>query len=200
MVPHLIIDIEGVLVSSEIFSTFFLCDLGACKGACCIEGDSGAPVTPEEERLMKDAFPIISKYLRKEVITVIEDEGVAYSDEDGDRVTTLYRGAECAFTCFEHDGSARCSFEKGHTEGISPCFYKPLSCHLYPIRVTPVGDTVALNYHRWKPICEPARKLGREKGVRLYRFLRDPLIRAFGEEWYAELSEAAEVYLKEYAS
>lgn len=195
-----IIDIQGVLVSSDVITTYFVCDLDACKGACCIEGDGGAPITLEEEQEMKEAFPDIKEYLRADAVKVAEEDGFSYLDSDGDRVTTLFKGRECVFTCFEKDGSTRCSFEKGYTEGKSPSFYKPISCYLYPVRLSMVGETVAVNYHRWKPICEPARKLGRDKGIRLYRFLEQPLTKAFGKEWYEELKEAAELYLEQYAS
>lgn len=195
-----IIDIQGTLVSSDVITTFFVCDLEACKGACCIEGDGGAPVSGGEEASMREAFPDIKRYLRNEAVREVEKRGFAYTDSDGDRLTTLFRGRECAFTCFEKDGSARCAFEKGHTEGVSPSFFKPISCYLYPVRLSMVGEMVAVNYHRWKPICEPARKLGRAKGVRLYQFLKGPLTGAFGEKWYAELEEVAELYLKNYPS
>ena len=193
-----IIDIRGILVSSEVITTYFLCDLERCKGACCVEGDGGAPVSEEELPEMERAFPLIKGLLREEAAREAAAKGLTYIDGEGDRLTQLFRGGECAFTCFTSDGSARCAFEKGCSEGISPDFYKPVSCHLYPVRLSKVGDTTAVNYHRWKPICEPARRLGRERGVRLYRFLREPLTRAFGEEWYEELEETAELYLKLY--
>ena len=194
-----ILDIGGVLVSSDVITTYFCCDLDACKGACCIEGDGGAPVTQGEENQMKAAFPDIKDYLRPEAVATVQKEGFAYTDTDGDRLTTLFRGKECVFTCFEADGSARCAFEKGYSEGRSLRFHKPLSCYLYPVRVSQVGDAIALNYHRWKPICEPARLLGRKLDMRLYRFLKEPLTRAYGKEWYEELCLAAELYLQQYA-
>ena len=193
-----ILDIQGVLVSSDVLTTFFSCDLEACKGACCIEGDGGAPVTDVEEGKMAAAFPDIKQFLRDEAVRQVEEKGFTYIDGDGDKVTQLLNGRECVFTCFESDGSARCSFEKGFTSGVSPDFYKPLSCHLYPVRLSKVGDTVAVNYHRWKPICEPARRKGQREGMRLYRFLRESLTRAFGQEWYSELETVADLYLKSY--
>ena len=193
-----ILDIRGILVSSDIITTYFCCDLSVCKGACCIEGDGGAPVTAEEEEQMRKAYPDIKAYLRPDAVAAVECDGFTYLDEDGDRLTQLFKDRECLFTCFEGDGSARCSFEKGHTEGKSPSFHKPLSCYLYPIRVSSVGGAQALNYHRWKPICEPARNLGQKLGLRLYRFLKEPLIRAFGSEWYEELDTVAAFYLQQY--
>ena len=147
---------------------------------------------------MEEAFPDIKEYLRSEAVDTVLKDGFAYTDNDGDRLTTLFRGKECVFTCFEPDGSARCAFEKGYSEGRSKSFHKPLSCYLYPVRVTHVGGADALNYHRWKPICDPARVLGRKLGLRLYRFLEEPLTRAYGKEWYEELCLVAEIYLEQY--
>lgn len=120
-----------------------------------------------------------------------------YTDMDGDLVTNIIEGGRCVFTCSEPDGSCRCAFEKSYTEGRNALFYKPISCHLYPIRMSRVGDSIALNYHRWQPICEPARALGRKLGLRVYQFVKEPLIRAFGEEWYAKLERVADEYLGE---
>ncbi len=192
-----ILDVDGILVSSEVIDTYFCCDLDACHGACCIEGDSGAPVLAQEEPLLEKTYPLVRTYIPEAQQRYIRKHGLTYTDEDGETVTMIAAGrSQCVFTCFEADGSARCAFEKGYTEGANPYFYKPLSCHLFPIRMQRMGDTVALNYERWFPICEPARKHGREVGVRVYQFVKAPLVRAFGEEWYEQLCTVAEAYLQ----
>lgn len=192
----LILDIRGVLVSSEVVETFFCCDLNACKGACCIEGEGGAPVEEAEVPLILEAYPIIEQYLPSEQIAYIENKGLMYTDDDGDLVTNIVSGRQCVYTCYESNGAARCAFEKAYTEGKNRKFYKPISCHLYPIRVQRLGENLALNYHRWIPICEPARIKGRELGIRVYQFLKEPLIRMFGEEWYSELCRKAELEIE----
>lgn len=192
-----ILCVGEVMLSSEIVDTYFCCDLSACGGACCIEGESGAPVLDQEQGVVCEAYPLIEHYLDEESRSYIESSGLMYTDMDGDLVTNIIDGGRCVFTTMSGDGSCRCAFEKGYSEGVNDIFYKPLSCHLYPIRMSMVGDSIALNYHRWTPICEPARALGEKVGLRLYQFVREPLIRAFGEEWYDELVEVAERYLEE---
>ena len=192
-----ILSVGDVLVSSEVIDTYFCCDLEACKGACCIEGESGAPILDQEQDLVCNAFPLIEPYLDEESLKYIEETGLMYTDMDGDLVTNIIDGGRCVFTCFEGDGSCRCAFEKAYSEEKNEIFYKPISCHLYPIRMSQVGDSIALNYHRWAPICEPARAQGEKLGVRLYQFVKEPLIRAFGEEWYEELEAVAQQYLEE---
>lgn len=192
------IKVGDVLVSSEVLDTFFYCDLSACHGACCIEGESGAPVANEEQELMRKAFPDIVSYLSDDILEYIAQNGVMYEDEDGDLVTQIVDGEQCVFTCQEIDGGVRCAFEKSWREGRNNVFYKPISCHLFPIRVTKLSNgKEALNYFRWEPICTPARNLGKKKGVRLYQFLREPLVRSYGEKWYNLLVEQAELYLKD---
>ncbi|MDO5036303.1 MAG: DUF3109 family protein [Porphyromonas sp.] len=195
------LSIGGVLVSSEVIETYFACDLEACKGVCCIEGDAGAPVTSEEALLIEQAYPIIKPLLPKLNLRLIKKKGFTYRDMDNELVTSIAESKDgrCLFTCFEEDGSCRCGFEKSYTERLgNDLFYKPLSCHLYPIRVQVLRDgTHALNYDRWYPICEPARKRGRKEGIRMYQFLKSALIRAYGEEWYHELEEVAEAYLQQ---
>ena len=189
--------IDDIIVSREVLEVCFHCDLAACRGACCIEGESGAPVLEEEVQAICDAYPHIEPLLPEENRTYIEEHGLIYTDWDGDLVTNIIDGERCVFTTFEPDGSARCAFEKAYTEGIYRGFYKPISCHLFPIRVQKLRSGLALNYSRWQPICEPARALGKREGVRLYRFLEAPLRRAFGDKWYDELLEVAEEYFRE---
>lgn len=191
-----ILSVGDVLLSSEIIDTYFCCDLAACGGACCIEGESGAPVLDQESDLVCRSYPIIEPYLDDESRDYIADSGLMYTDMDGDLVTNIIDGGRCVFTCAEMDGSCWCAFEKSYSEGVNTVFYKPISCHLYPIRMSQVGGSIALNYHRWSPICEPARALGSSVGMRLYQFVKEPLIRAFGEEWYEELVAVADRYIE----
>ncbi|MDN4754042.1 DUF3109 family protein [Porphyromonadaceae bacterium W3.11] len=188
--------IDDVIVSTDVLETYFECDLEACKGACCVEGESGAPILEVEEQLICKAYPSIESYLSQKNKSYIEDRGLMYTDLDGDMVTNIIEGKECVFTTFEKDGSARCAFEKACSEGRNDTLYKPISCHLFPVRVQQLHTGQALNYVRWRPICEPARENGKRNGIRLYRFLEAPLIRAYGEEWYGKLLEEAEEYFR----
>ena len=190
---QIMLQIQDTLVSLDLAEQFFCCDLDKCLGACCIEGDAGAPLTDEEyERLcelMPEVYPLLSPAAQK----VVEEQGPGYYDEDGDLVTSLVDGRDCVFTTYAPGGLCLCALEKAHREGKIP-FFKPSSCHLYPVRLREYEDFTAVNLHRWK-ICKCAEVLGRSKGVRAYQFLKDPLTRRFGEDWYAELCEAAEAYL-----
>lgn len=185
--------IQDTLVSGDLIERFFICDLDKCLGACCIEGDAGAPLTDEEyERLcelMPEVYPLLSPAAQK----VVEEQGPGYYDEEGDLVTSIVDGRDCVFTTYAPGGKCLCALEKAHREGKIP-FFKPVSCHLYPVRLKEYEDFTAVNLHRWK-ICKCAEVLGRAKGVRAYQFLKDPLIRRFGQEWYNELCEGAEAYL-----
>lgn len=194
-----ILQVGNVLVSSDVVETYFACNLSACHGACCIEGDSGAPVAQHEVEPLCQAFTQVTEMLPPTNLQYIEQKGLLYTDEEGDLVTNIVEGGRCVFTCFEADGSCRCAFEKSYTEQLgNTTFYKPLSCHLYPIRVRVLHDgTHALNYDRWHPICEPARLKGKQEGVRLYQFVKAPLERAYGKEWYHELETVAAQYLQQ---
>lgn len=187
--------IDDAIVSFDVIETFFCCDLEQCKGACCIEGESGAPLLEIEAPLIEEAYPQVQHLLPPKNLDYIANTGLYYTDSDGDLVTNIIDGRECVFTCTESDGSCRCAFEKEYNEGHNRTIYKPISCHLYPIRLTQYRDFIAVNYHRWQPICEPARALGERLGIRLYQFVKEPLIRAFGEEWYDKLTLAAEHHL-----
>lgn len=183
------IQIQDTLLSDEIFKEQFICDLCKCKGQCCVEGESGAPLTKEECEDIESILPEIWDELSPKAQEVVKAQGIAYTDYDGELVTSLVNGNECVFTYFEADGTCKCLIEKAHREGrIS--VQKPISCHLYPIRLTQYSDFTAVNYHRWS-VCRPAIKLGRKEGVPIYRFLKEPLIRKFGEDWYNEVQEAA---------
>lgn len=190
------LQIQDTLVSLDIVERFFLCDLEACLGECCIEGDAGAPITKQEYDKLKEILPEIWDDLMPQAQKVIKEEGVGYIDEEGDLVTQIIDGKNCVFTCFAEGGMCQCAIERAYRQGRID-FYKPISCHLYPLRLTQYARFTSVNFHRWK-ICKAAEALGRLKGVRLYQFLKEPLIRRFGEEWYAELDQACRLYLEQY--
>lgn len=192
-----ILEVGGVLISTSILTEPFCCDLEACHGACCVDGDAGAPVTLDEIGEIEASLDAVWPHLSATAQVVIDRQGVAYTDVEGELVTSLVGGRDCVFTCYstinDDQSSTKCclcALEKVCREGLTQ-FPKPISCALYPIREKRfAGGLVGLNYNRWD-ICEPARKKGQALGLPLYRFLREPLIRRFGEEWYAELEEVA---------
>lgn len=177
------------IVSEEIIENDFVCNLSACKGSCCIEGEAGAPLTAEEVKLLKDIYPSIKPFLRKEGIEAIEKQGTHIETDSGELETPLVNGGECAYVTFDDKGIAKCGIEDAYNAGAIS-FQKPISCHLYPIRITEYQSFSALNYHRW-PICDPACALGKELQVPVYKFLKTALIRKYGEDWYAELEKVA---------
>lgn len=188
------IQIQHTLLSDDIFEEQFICDLCKCKGQCCVEGESGAPLTREEFLQIEGILAEIWGDLSPKAQEVINKQGIAYTDYDGELVTSLVNGKECVFTYFDADGVCKCAIDNACREGrIS--VHKPVSCHLYPIRLTEYSGFTAVNYHRWS-ICKPAVKLGRKEGLPLYRFLKEPLIRKFGEEWYNEVCEAARLLIE----
>ena len=189
------IQIQDVVVSLDVFREKFLCDLSACKGECCIEGDAGAPVEPDEVAELEAALPAVWDDLSPEAREVIDRQGVVYTDCEGDLVTSIVNGKDCVFTCYDEKGSCYCAIEKAYREGRCG-FYKPVSCHLYPIRVGDYGPFKAVNYHRWK-VCKAAVLLGQKENLPVYRFLKEPLIRKFGREWYEELETVAEELTKQ---
>jgi hypothetical protein len=181
----MLVEIGDKVVSTQIFEKKFVCDLAACKGACCIEGDAGAPLTVEEVSILEDDLEAIKPYMREEGLKAIDEQGVFYMDQDNEPVTTLVNGAECAFVFFDDQGITKCSIEQAHKEGKTD-FKKPISCHLYPIRVKQFDDFKALNYDKWD-ICSPACACGDELNVPVYKFLKEPIIRAFGAPFFDEL-------------
>jgi hypothetical protein len=188
------IQIKDTLISEDVFETCFVCDLGKCKGMCCVEGDAGAPLTHEEYEAIKDVLPEIWDDLLPKARELIEKQGIAYIDGDGELVTSIIKGRECVFTYFDADGVCRCAIDNAFREGkIS--VQKPISCHLYPIRLRKYDDFTALNYDRWS-VCRPALRLGKKTGIKLYQFLKEPLICKFGEEWYQEVCQIAELLSK----
>lgn len=183
------IQIQNALISDDIFEEQFICDLCKCKGQCCVEGESGAPITQEEFEQISGILQEIRDDLSPKALELIDRQGIAYTDTDGELVTSIIDGKECVFARFDDDGVCKCAIDSAFREGrIS--IQKPISCHLYPIRLHEYAEFTAVNYHRWS-VCRPAMKLGRKEGVPLYRFLKEPLIRRFGEEWYREVCEAA---------
>ena len=189
--------IQDTLVSLDLAEEFFCCDLSKCLGACCIEGDAGAPVTPAEVEKIKESLPAIEADMLPRALEEVRRNGVAYTDEEGDLVTTLLDGRNCAFTCYGPGGVCLCALEKARREGRTS-WLKPASCALYPLRLTDYPSFTAVNYHRWN-ICRDAVANGRRLGIRLYQFLEQPLTERFGAEWYAELKANCELYLAETA-
>lgn len=183
-------------MSLDLAEQFFCCDLSKCLGACCIEGDAGAPVTPDEVQKIESVLPTVEPDLLPRAVEEIKANGVAYTDEEGDLVTTILDGRNCAFTCYALGGVCLCALEKAYREGRTD-WKKPASCSLYPLRLKEFPTFTAVNYHRWK-ICRDAEALGRKRGIRLYQFLREPLIERFGQAWYDELVANCELYLREY--
>ena len=186
----MMIEIQKTLISDDIFEEKFICDLCKCKGQCCVDGESGAPITAEEVGEINEILPEIWDDLSPKAQEVINNQGIAYTDYDGELVTSIIKGEECVFTFSDENGVVKCAIDNAYREGRINV-EKPISCHLYPIRLTEYKDFTAINYHRWS-ICEPAIDLGRKNGVPLYKFLKEPLIRKFGEDWYAEVCDTAE--------
>lgn len=186
----MMIEIDDKVVSSEILVQRFCCDLPRCLGMCCVHGDSGAPLTPNEALSLELILEKVKPYMTDEGIAAVSEQGVAVTDSDGDLVTPLIDGRECAFTLFEN-GIASCAIERAWNDGIVD-FRKPLSCHLYPIRVKEYSNFTAINYHHWD-VCAPARQLGDQINLPVYQFLKEALIRAYGQEFYNQLDEAAKL-------
>lgn len=176
--------VGDVIVSDEVVIEKFICKLSACQGGCCVEGDEGAPLDENEIGEMEDCLDEVKPYMTPEGLAVVEKNGVFDYGMDGDYATPLVNDSECAFVYFENK-IAFCAIEKAYLEKKIK-FQKPISCHLYPIRIKAYNDYDAVNYHRWH-ICEPARIFGKEKGLPVYKFLREPLIRKYGEAWYKKL-------------
>jgi hypothetical protein len=183
----MLIEVKDKIVSTQIFDKKFVCDLNACKGACCIEGNSGAPLTLDEIDLLEENIEKIMPFMRPEGIEQVEENGVFYMDEDNEAVTTLVNGGECAFVYFDENNITKCGIEQAYNSGKID-FNKPISCHLYPIREKQFNDFRALTYDIW-PICAPACACGDKLDVPVYRFLKGPIIRAYGEDFFEALEE-----------
>lgn len=178
------IQINDTIISEELLERKFVCDLNACKGACCVEGDAGAPLQEEELKKLENVFELVKPYLAEENIAALEKD-LYTLDRDGEYVTQLVNGKECAFVFFDEQGITKCSIEQAHIDGKTD-FKKPISCHLFPVRLNKYKSFTAVNYAYWQ-ICDDACSLGEKLGVKTYEFLKEPLIRKFGQEWFDEL-------------
>lgn len=185
--------IGKTIVSEDLLEKEFVCNLSACKGACCIDGDAGAPLTEEETKILDEIYPKIKSYLRPEGIKAIETQGTSVTGWDGELETTLIDGQDCAYVVFDGK-TALCGIEQAYNEGVIS-WKKPVSCHLYPIRIKEFSDFSAVNYDRWD-ICNDACSLGKELSVPVYKFVKEALVRRFGQEWYEELESVAADYKK----
>jgi hypothetical protein len=184
------IHIGGILVSDDIKTVEFVCHLEKCKGACCVEGDLGAPLEIDELEKMKEIQDEVKPYLTAEGNEAIRKQGPYLLDEDGDFSTPTIGGRECAYSHYDKQGVLKCGIEQAYLDGKIG-FRKPISCHLYPIRITKKRNFEAVNYHKWS-ICSAACSYGKSLKVPLYKFLREPLVRKYGEDWYNELVKALE--------
>ncbi len=180
---------DNLLVSDDVFDQYFCCDCDQCGGICCVEGDSGAPLEKEECDLLEKEWEVYQPYMQRAGIEAVTQQGAWVEDCDGDRVTPLIKGRECAYAFFEN-GACMCAIERAWSRGDTT-FRKPISCWLYPIRVQKIDkDTLALNYHRWY-LCHQACDKGQALGIKVYQFLKEPLIKRFGEEAYRAMEQAA---------
>jgi len=184
--------IDDILISDDVLEKQFVCNISKCKGICCVEGDSGAPVEKSETKILKKIYPKIKKYLIPEGIKAIEEQGTFVDEPDDEYTpyaTPLINGGACAYVNYEANGTTSCAIEKAWKDGVTD-FRKPISCHLYPIRLKPMEDITAVNYDVWD-ICSDACTLGESLKVPVYVFLKDALIRKFGEEFYTVLDQVA---------
>lgn len=182
------------IVSEEIIEKDFVCNLSACKGACCVDGEAGAPLEKEETKILESIYPKVKPFLRKEGIDVIEKEGTWVTSEWNEPETPLINGADCAYVIFDEKNTALCAIEEAYNSGVIE-WKKPISCHLYPIRVKEYSEFAAVNYHKWE-VCDDACSLGKELQVPVYKFVKQALIRKFGKDWYDELEKVAEKHLR----
>lgn len=187
--------IGKTIVSEEIIENDFVCNLKACKGACCIDGDAGAPLEEEETEILVSIFQDVKPFLRAEGIEAIEEQGTFIRGEDGEWETPLVNGSECAYVIFSENGITKCGLEEAFNKGATT-WKKPISCHLYPVRVKEYTELTAVNYHKWT-ICDPACALGEELKVPIYKFVKEALIRKFGKNWYTELEAVADTLSRE---
>ena len=182
--------IQNTVISDDVAENFFVCNLDACKGACCVEGDLGAPLELEELDVLKQEYSKIEPFLTEAGRQAIAEQGLYIEDWEGDYSTTTINDRECAYALYDERGVLKCGIEQAYVAGATS-FKKPISCHLYPIRVTKYEGFEALNYDRWD-ICSPACSFGAKLGVPVYKFLKEPLERRYGAEWYAELAREIE--------
>lgn len=181
--------IGKTIVSEEILDNDFVCNLSACKGACCVDGEYGAPLEENETEVLLNIFEDVKPYLRPEGVAAIMEQGAFVKGEDGEWETPLVNKSECAYVIFSKEGIAKCGLEAAYLDGATK-WKKPISCHLYPVRTKAYSEFTAVNYHQWE-ICNPACSLGKELQVPIYKFVKEALIKKFGEAWYEELEEVA---------
>ncbi|MDU8886724.1 DUF3109 family protein [Yeosuana sp. MJ-SS3] len=180
------------IVSEDIIKKDFVCNLSACKGACCVDGDAGAPLDKDEANILEEIYPNVKPFLRKEGIKAIELQGKYVKTDEGEYETPLINGVDCAYVIFDDKKTALCGIEEAYNQGKIK-WKKPISCHLYPVRVKDYSEFSAVNYHEWQ-ICDDACVLGKELQVPIYKFVREALIRKFGMDWYEELEKIAQSY------
>jgi len=190
------IEIGKTLISENIIEEKFVCNIAACKGECCVQGDAGAPLVEDEKKILEDIFDKVKPFITEKGIKSVEEFGAWTTDEFDELVTPLIDGKECAYTVFDDNGVAKCGIEDAYNAGAIT-WRKPQSCHLYPIRITEYSEFTAVNYHEWD-ICSAACVLGEELKVPVYKFLKEPLITQFGADWYKELEFVADEYLKQF--
>ncbi|WP_452223998.1 DUF3109 family protein [Lacinutrix chionoecetis] len=178
------------IVSEAIIENDFVCNLSACKGACCIDGDAGAPLTEDEAKILNDIYPKVKPFLRQKGIDAIEAQGTSIKTDFGELETPLINGADCAYVIFDKKNTALCAIEEAYNQG-EVTWKKPVSCHLYPIRVKDYTEFSAVNYDKWE-ICDDACSLGKELQVPVYKFVKEALIRKFGADWYSQLENVAQ--------
>lgn len=187
------VQINDTIISTEVLKKKFVCDLNKCKGACCIHGDSGAPLEEHETAIIKNIFPAVKPFMRKAGIEAVEKQGIFVVDRDGDIVTPLVNGQECSYVTFKN-GISLCAFELAWQSNATN-FKKPISCHLYPIRITKYENFEAINYHKWD-ICNPALLKGENLNISLTSFLKESLLRKYGHEWYEKLKIVEDEVIK----
>ena len=189
------VQIGDAIVSFDMFQEYFCCSPSHCKGICCVEGDAGAPVLIDEVVKLEEALVVVIDGMTPQARAVVEEQGVVYTDRDGELVTSIVNGKDCVFASRDEKGCCICLIEKAFREGRTD-WRKPISCYLYPARLRKVGDLTAVNFHKWD-VCRSAFVAGRRKGIRAYEFLKEPLIERFGQEWYDELLLVAEELRKQ---
>jgi len=180
-----IIAIGDILVSTALLTERFACDMAACKGWCCVAGNSGAPLEPEEMGIIEREYSAFAPYMNPQGRAAVQQQGFVLTDTDGELVTPLISQAECAYACFDESGICRCAVEQAFEAGTT-AFRKPISCWLYPVRVQKLATGYALNYHQWE-VCANARTRGQQEGIPVYRFVKEALIAKFGAEFYEAL-------------
>ena len=187
---YIMFQLHKTIVSEDILDKEFVCNLGACKGACCVKGDAGAPLEEEELQILTEILPTMKNYLSRKGLEAIDRHGPYTTNEQGEHETTLIKGEDCAYVIYDKNDVALCGIEEAYNQGdIS--FKKPVSCHLYPVRIRQYTEFAAVNYDRWE-VCDDACSLGKEMKVPVYKFVKQALVRKFGQKWYDELQEIAE--------